>query len=86
MHFTKTKPKLLVVDELGYLPFEANAAPLIFQLVSQRYERGSMLLTSNRSVAELGVVLGGWSPPQSWTGSCTTATSSQSAATATGSD
>nr|WP_306171827.1 ATP-binding protein [Variovorax sp. KK3] len=56
VHFTK--PKLLVVDELGYLPFEANAAHLFFQLVSRRYERGSMLVTSNRSVAEWGAVFG----------------------------
>lgn len=53
-----TKPKLLVLDELGYLPFEANAAHLFFQLVSRRYERGSMLVTSNRSVAEWGTVFG----------------------------
>lgn len=56
IHFTK--PKLLIVDELGYLPFEANAAHLFFQLVSRRYERGSMLVTSNRSVAEWGGVFG----------------------------
>ena len=52
------KPKLLIVDELGYLPFEPNAAHLFFQLVSRRYERGSMLITSNRSVGEWGTVLG----------------------------
>lgn len=52
------KPKLLIVDELGYLPFDPNAAHLFFQLVSRRYERGSMLLTSNRSVAEWGTVFG----------------------------
>ena len=56
LHFSK--PKLLIVDELGYLPFEANAAHLFFQLVSRRYERGSMLVTSNRSVAEWGGVFG----------------------------
>lgn len=50
------KPKLLIVDELGYLPFEPNAAHLFFQLVSRRYERGSMLITSNRSVGEWGSV------------------------------
>ena len=55
-HFAK--PKLLVVDELGYLPFETNAAHLFFQLVSRRYERGSTLVTSNRSVAEWGAVFG----------------------------
>src|SRR5206468_3244581 len=48
------KPKLLIVDELGYLPFEPNAAHLFFQLVSRRYERGSMLITSNRSIGEWG--------------------------------
>lgn len=52
------KPKLLIVDELGYLPFEANAAHLFFQLVSRRYERGSLLITSNRSVGEWGSVFG----------------------------
>jgi DNA replication protein DnaC len=52
------KPKLLIVDELGYLPFEPNAAHLFFQLVSRRYERGSLMLTSNRSVGEWGTVFG----------------------------
>ena len=52
------KPKLLIIDELGYLPFELNAAHLFFQLVSRRYERGSLLVTSNRSVGEWGTVFG----------------------------
>jgi DNA replication protein DnaC len=52
------KPKLLIIDELGYLPFEPNAAHLFFQLVSRRYERGSVLITSNRSVGEWGSVFG----------------------------
>ena len=52
------KPKLLIVDELGYLPFEPHAAHLFFQLVSRRYERGSILITSNRSVGEWGEVFG----------------------------
>jgi len=52
------KPKLLIVDELGYLPFEPDAAHLFFQLVSRRYERGSMLITSNRAVSEWGSVFG----------------------------
>jgi len=52
------KPKLLIVDELGYLPFEPDAAHLFFQLVSRRYERGAMLITSNRSVGEWGTVFG----------------------------
>ena len=52
------KPKLLIVDELGYLPFEPHAAHLFFQLVARRYERGSLLVTSNRSVGEWGTVFG----------------------------
>ena len=56
LHFSK--PRLLIVDELGYLPFEPDAAHLFFQLVSRRYERGSMLVTSNRSVGEWGGVFG----------------------------
>lgn len=52
------KPKLLIVDELGYLPFEPHAAHLFFQLVSRRYEKGAMLLTSNRAVGEWGSVFG----------------------------
>jgi len=50
------KPKLLIIDELGYLPLEPDAAHLFFQLVSRRYETGAMLITSNRSVAEWGTV------------------------------
>jgi hypothetical protein len=50
-------PKLLIVDELGYLPLEPDAAHLFFQLVSRRYETGTMLITSNRSVAEWGMVV-----------------------------
>ena len=55
-HFAK--PKLLIIDELGYLPFEPNAAHLFFQLVSRRYEKGAILLTSNRSVGDWGAVFG----------------------------
>ena len=51
------KPKLLIVDEFGYLPLEPQAAHLFFALVSRRYERGSMMVTSNRSVSEWGSVL-----------------------------
>ncbi|MEZ0167554.1 IS21-like element helper ATPase IstB [Microvirga sp. TS319] len=53
-----SKPRLLIVDELGYLPFEPDAAHLFFQLVSRRYERGAMLVTSNRAVGEWGSVFG----------------------------
>ncbi|MGA9525983.1 MAG: IS21-like element helper ATPase IstB [Myxococcaceae bacterium] len=52
------KPKLLVIDELGYLPFEKRAAHLFFQLVTRRYERGSMLITTNQLVSQWGAVFG----------------------------
>ncbi|GHV38904.1 hypothetical protein FACS1894187_18250 [Synergistales bacterium] len=52
------KPKLLIADELGYLPLSTGSAHLFFQLVSKRYERGSLLITSNRSVGEWGEVFG----------------------------
>jgi DNA replication protein DnaC len=48
------KPKLLIVDGLGYLPFEPNAAHLFFHLVSPRCERGAMRVTSNLAVGERG--------------------------------
>jgi DNA replication protein DnaC len=52
------KPKVLTLTSWGYLPFEPNAAHLFFQLVSRRYERGAMLVTSNRAVGEWGSVFG----------------------------
>ena len=52
------RPRLLIVDELGYLPMPASGTHLLFQLVSRRYERGSMLVTSNQPVSEWGAVLG----------------------------
>ena len=45
------KPRLLIVDELGYLPLEPDAAHHLFQLVSRRYEKGAMLITSNRTIS-----------------------------------
>lgn len=52
------KPKLLVIDELGYLPFEQRAAHLFFQLVAKRYERTSTLITTNQLVTQWGTVFG----------------------------
>jgi DNA replication protein DnaC len=51
-------PKLLIIDELGYLPLGRNGANLIFQLVSRRYERGALLITSNKSFGLWGEVFG----------------------------
>lgn len=53
-----SKPKLLIIDEMGYLPFEPSAAHLFFQLVSRRYEKGSILITGNRPVGEWDQVFG----------------------------
>jgi DNA replication protein DnaC len=53
-----SKPKLSIVDELGYLPFERRAAHLFFQLVNRRYEKGSLLITTNQRVSEWGTVFG----------------------------
>jgi DNA replication protein DnaC len=49
---------LLVVDEVGYLPLERQAANLLFALVSRRYERGSIIITSNRGFEAWGEILG----------------------------
>ena len=49
-----SKPKLLILDEMGYLPFDRPAANFLFQLVSRRYERGAIILTSNKSYGEWG--------------------------------
>jgi DNA replication protein DnaC len=53
-----SKPRLLIIDELGYLPFERRAAHLFFQLVNRRYEKGSLLVTTNQRVSEWGNVFG----------------------------
>jgi DNA replication protein DnaC len=52
------RPKVLVVDEVGYLPLDAVGATIFFQLVSARYERGSIILTSNKSYTDWGAVFG----------------------------
>jgi DNA replication protein DnaC len=49
---------LLIVDEVGYIPFEAEAANLFFQLVSARYERASVIVTSNKPFGRWGEVFG----------------------------
>jgi DNA replication protein DnaC len=49
---------LIVIDEVGYIPFEADAANLFFQLVSSRYERASVIVTSNKPFGRWGEVFG----------------------------
>lgn len=43
------KPSLLILDELGYLPIDKHGADLLFQIISYRYEKGSIVITSNRA-------------------------------------
>ena len=45
---TYLRPELLALDELGYLPIDQHGADLLFQVISQRYERGSIVLTTNK--------------------------------------
>jgi DNA replication protein DnaC len=49
-----TKPSVLVIDELGYLPIKREGADLLFQVISARYERGAIILTTNRAFKDWG--------------------------------
>ena len=53
-----SQPQLLIIDEIGYLPIYRQGANLFFQLVSRRYERGSIIITSNQSLGAWGEVFG----------------------------
>ena len=53
-----SQPQLLIIDEIGYLPIDRQGANLFFQLVSRRYERGSIIITSNQSLGAWGEVFG----------------------------
>ncbi|GAA4462538.1 IS21-like element helper ATPase IstB [Phytohabitans houttuyneae] len=55
---TYLRPSVLVIDEVGYQPLERAEANLVFQVISKRYEKGSTLLTSNKSFGEWGQVFG----------------------------
>ena len=56
--FMLRNPALLIIDEIGYLPIPESGTNLFFQVVNTRYERGSMVLTSNKSFREWGEVFG----------------------------
>jgi DNA replication protein DnaC len=49
-------PQLLIIDELGYLPMPSEAASHLFQVISRRYEQGSIVLTTNRPIADWGQI------------------------------
>jgi len=49
-------PSVLILDEIGYLPLDREGSNLFFQLVSKRYEKGSIILTSNKTFGEWGSI------------------------------
>ena len=51
-----TSPKLLIIDEIGYLPLSRDDASLFFRMLARRYERGSLIVTSNKSFIDWGEV------------------------------
>lgn len=53
-----TRNALLIIDEIGYLPLQSGGANLFFQLINARYERGAMILTSNRGFGEWAEIFG----------------------------
>ena len=52
------QPKLLIIDEIGYIPIDRLGANLFFQLISRRYEKGAMIMTSNQPFSNWGEVFG----------------------------
>jgi DNA replication protein DnaC len=82
---TYVQPSLLLIDELGYLPMDQASANWIFQVVTRRYDKGSIVLTSNRGFSDWGQVFSdAVVATASSTGCSTTPPSSTSAAVATG--
>lgn len=53
-----TYPKLLVLDEIGYLPMNREEASLFFRILARRYEKASLVLTSNKSFLDWGEIFG----------------------------
>lgn len=55
---TLSKYKLLIIDEVGYLPIDKEAANMLFQLINKRYEKSSTIITTNRPFSEWGDLFG----------------------------
>jgi DNA replication protein DnaC len=54
-----TAPDLLILDEVGYLPIDQRGADLLFQIISARYERGSIVLTTNKTFKQWASIFNG---------------------------
>jgi len=54
-----TAPSLLILDEVGYLPIDQRGADLLFQVISARYERGSIVLTTNKAFKQWSAIFNG---------------------------
>ena len=52
-------PKLLIIDEIGYLPFTVHESKLLFEVIAKRYEKGSIILTSNLPFGQWGQIFAG---------------------------
>ena len=52
------RPHLLILDEVGYIPLNTREVNFLFQLISGRYEKGSVILTSNKSYGDWGTIFG----------------------------
>ncbi len=77
-------PRLLIIDELGYLPMAAEAAAALFQVITQRHFKGSIALTTNLGIPSWGRIFDDpWSPPRCSTDYCTDLWSSTSPASPT---
>ena len=55
---TLSKYKLLIIDEVGYLPIDIEAANMLFQLINKRYEKSSTIITTNKSFSKWGELFG----------------------------
>ena len=53
-----TYPRVLILDEIGYLPMSRQEASLFFRLITRRYEKASLILTSNKSFVDWGEIFG----------------------------
>jgi DNA replication protein DnaC len=63
-----TRPQLLLLDELGYLPIDKRGADLMFQVVAARYECGSIVITTNRIFREWGKIFDVAGTHRRWVG------------------